>query len=120
MLTGSSAGQTYAADALNGVLISQLRTTYQNLVKRHYRQRALVVAEAQEHYDYDERNGKRYVKMEEILEIDEETGEERIVEQPKLLIPELKMKTMNIKDEESEREFYESLRAAGVPISMKT
>jgi hypothetical protein len=79
-----------------------------------------VVAEAQEHYDYEERNGKRYVKMEEILEVDEETGEERIVEQPKLLVPDLKMKTMNIKDEEAAREFLESLRAAGMPISMKT
>lgn len=120
MLTGASSGQTYAADALNRDLISQLLTTYQNLVKAHYRQRALVVAEAQEHYDYEERNGKRYVKMEEILEVDEETGEERIVEQPKLLIPEMHMKTMNVKDEESEREFFEQLRAAGVPISMKT
>lgn len=120
MLTGASSGQTYAADALNRDLISQLLTTYQKLCKKHYRQRAMVVAEAQEHYDYEERGGKRYVKMEEILEIDEETGEERIVEQPKLLIPEMKMRTMNIKDEEAERQFYESLRAAGVPISMKT
>jgi hypothetical protein len=119
MLSGASSGQTYAADALNRDLVSQLLTTYQNMIKRHYRQRALVVAEAQEHYDYDERNGKRYVKMEEILEIDEK-GNEYIVEQPKLLIPDLKMKTMNIKDEESEREFFEALRAAGVPISMKT
>lgn len=120
MLTGASAGQTYAADALNRDLISQLLTTYQRKCQKHYRQRAMVVAEAQEHYDYEERNGKRYVKMEEILEIDEESGEERIVEQPKLLIPELKFRTLNLKDEEGERQFYESLRAAGVPISMKT
>lgn len=119
MLTGASAGQTYAADALNRDLVSQLLTTYQNIVKRHYRQRAMVVAEAQEHYDYDERNGKRYVKMEEILEIDED-GQEHIVEQPKLLIPDLHMKTMSLKDEEAERAFFEQLRAAGVPISMKT
>lgn len=120
MLSGASSGQTYAADALNRDLISQLLTTYQNLIKRHYRQRALVVAEAQEHYDYDVRNGQRYVKMEEILEVDEETGEERIVEQPKLLVPDMHMKSMNLSDEESEREFLESLRAAGVPISIKT
>jgi hypothetical protein len=94
LLTGASAGETYAADALNRDLISQLLTTYQDLIKAHYRQRALVVAEAQEHFDYDVRNGKRYVKMEEILEIDEETGEARIVEQPKLLIPELHMKCL--------------------------
>lgn len=120
MLSGASSGETYAADALNRDLVSQLLTTYQDMIKEHFRQRALVVAEAQEHYDYDERNGKRYVKMEEVLEIDEETGEERIVEQPKLLVPELTMQTMSLKDESAEREFFEALRAAGVPISMKT
>ncbi len=119
MLSGSSSGQTYAADALNRDLVSQLLTHYQTLVKKHYRNRALVVAEAQEHFDYDVRGGKRYVKMEEILEVDE-SGQERIVEQPKLLVPDLQMKTMNISDEESQREFLEGLRAAGVPVSMKT
>lgn len=120
MLNGASSGETYAADALNRDLVSQLLTTYQDMIKRHFHQRALVVAEAQEHYDYDERNGKRYVKMEEILEIDEETGNERIVEQPKLLVPELVMQTMSLTDESAEREFFEALRAAGVPVSMKT
>lgn len=120
MLSGASSGETYAADALNRDLVSQLLTTYQDMIKRHFRQRALVVAEAQEHYDYDERNGKRFVKMEEVLEIDEETGEERIIEQPKLLVPELVMQTMSLTDEAAEREFFEALRQAGVPISMKT
>lgn len=120
MLSGASGGQTYAADALNRDLISQLLTTYQKMVKSHYRQRALVVAEAQEHYDYDVRGGKRYVKMEEVLEIDEETGEETIVEQPKLLIPDMQMKTMNMSDEAQEQQFIEALVATGVPISIKT
>lgn len=120
MLSGASGGETYAADALNRDLVSQLLTSYQQLIAGHYRSRALIVAEAQEHFDYDVRNGKRYVKMEEVLEIDEESGEERIVEQPKLLIPEIKFKTMNISDEQNQRMFYEQLRAAGVPISIKT
>jgi hypothetical protein len=120
LLTGASAGETYAADALNRDLITQLLTHYQKLIKHHWRQRALVVAEAQEHFDYDVRNGKRYVKMEEILEVDEETGDERIIEQPKLLIPDLHMQTMNLRDEEQERQFMEALRQGGVPISMKT
>lgn len=120
LLTGAQAGQTYAADALNRDLISQLLTSYQKRIKQHYRQRALVVAEAQEHFDYDERNGKRYVKMEEILEVDEETGEPRIVEQPKLLIPDLHMKSLNLRDEDQERQFLELLRQSGVPISMRT
>lgn len=120
MLSGASSGETYAADAMNRDLVTQLMTTYQDMIKEHFNQRALVVAEAQEHYDYEERNGKRYVVMEEVLEIDEESGEERIVEQPKLLVPELVMQTMNLSDEQAEREFFEALRAAGVPISMKT
>jgi hypothetical protein len=79
-----------------------------------------VVAEAQEHYDYELRGGKRYPIMEEVLEVDEETGEYRVVEQPKLLWPELRMKTMQMSDEESERQFLEALRSSGVPISIKT
>lgn len=120
MLNGASSGQTYAADALNRDLVSQLLTTYQRMIAKHYRQRALVVAEAQGHYDYDERNGQRYVKMEEVLEVDEETGEERIVEQPKLLIPDMHFRTMNLSDEESQRQFLEQLHDAGVPISIKS
>lgn len=115
-----NSGQTYAADALNRDLIAQLLTTYQKMIVRHYRSRALIVAEAQEHYDYEERNGKRYVLTEEILEVDDETGEERIVEQPKLLIPDMKMRTMNLRDEEQERQFLESLAESGVPVSIKT
>jgi hypothetical protein len=120
MLTGASSGETYAADALNRDLISQMLTRYQRMLSDHYEERALVVAEAQGHFDYEERGGKKYVKMEEILEVDEESGEERIIQQPKLLIPELRFKTLNLKDEEAERAFYEQLREAGVPISMKT
>lgn len=120
MLTGADAGETYAADALNRDLIAQLLTTYQKMIARHYRKRALIVAEAQEHYDYEERNGKRYVVTEEILEVDEETGEEYIVEQPKLLVPEIKFRTMNLRDEETERQFLEGLAQSGVPVSIKT
>lgn len=120
LLTGAGDGETYAADALNKDLVSQLLTTYQSVFKRHYRQRALIVAEAQEHYDYEERGGKRYVKYEEILEIDEETGEESIIRQPKLLVPDMYMNTMSLSDDEQQRGFLEQLRETGVPISMRT
>jgi hypothetical protein len=120
MLSGASGGETYAADALNRDLISQLLTTYQRKIMRFYKERALVVAEAQEHYDFEERGGKRYPIMEEVLEVDEDTGEQRIVEQPKLLVPELKIKAMTMRDEQDQRQFIEALIAGGVPISMKT
>ena len=120
MLSGAQGGETYAADALNRDLISQLLTQYQRKVLKFYKDRALVVAEAQEHFDYEERGGKRYPVMEEVLEVDEETGEQRIVEQPKLLIPDIKFKAMNMRNETDLRQFYEALRAQGVPISMET
>lgn len=119
-LQGAQSGQTYAADALNKELVTMLMTRYQKYLFRHFRKRALVVAEAQEHYDYNEHGGKRYVIMEEVLETDEETGEKKIVEQPKLLVPDLKFKTLNLKDADTIRQFIEALRESGVPISMKT
>lgn len=116
ILQGADSGETYAADALNRDVVTQLLTHYQRTLRQFYEARALIVAEAQEHFDYDVRNGKRYVKMEEILEVDEETGEERIVEQPKLLIPDLKFDTMTLQDENTERQFIEALNEAGVPV----
>ena len=120
MLTGAEAGKTYASDSINRDLVSQLLTSYQRKIKRFFRERALVVAEAQEHYDYEVRGGKRYPIMEEVLEVDPDTGEQRIIEQPKLLVPDLKIKAMTMKDETDQRQFYEALRQAGVPISMET
>lgn len=119
MLSGAGGGETYAADAMNRDLVSQLLGRAQRYVRKFVRDRMLVVAEAQEHYDYEVRGGKRYPIMEEILEVDEETGEQRIVEQPKLLVPELKLKGMNLKDEQTERDFLEAMRDRGVPISQK-
>lgn len=89
MLQGGEAGETYAADALNRDVVTELMTHHQRRLQNFFHDRARIVAEAQEHFDYDVRGGKRYVRMEEVLEVDEETGEERIVEQPKLLVPEL-------------------------------
>jgi hypothetical protein len=119
MLQGAAQGETYAADALNRDMVTQLLTTYQKMIQKFVKQRMLIVAEAQEHYDYEVRNGQRYVIMEEILEVDEESGEQRIVEQPKLLVPDLKFDTMQLADKAQERDFLESLAANGVPVPYK-
>lgn len=117
MLQGAEAGETYAADALNRDVVTELMTDHQNDIKEFCADRFRIVAEAQEHFDYDVRNGKRYVKMEEVLEVDEESGEERIVEQPKLLVPELEFDTLNLSDQAQERQFIETLAGTGVPIT---
>lgn len=119
-LMGAQEGQTYAADALNKQLVEQLMTQYQKYLKKHFRLRAEIVAEAQEHYDYEERNGRKYVLMEEVLEVDEETGEKRITEQPKLLVPDMNFAVLNFRDEDVTRQFTEALRASGIPISART
>jgi hypothetical protein len=119
MLSGAGSGQTYAADALNRDLITQLLTVFQRKLKRFFRDRALVVAEAQGHYDYETRGDRRVPIMQEVLEVDDE-GNERIVEKPKLLVPELHMKVMNLRSEDQERQFVEQLRQSGIPVSMQT
>jgi hypothetical protein len=119
-LSGADGGETYAADAMNRDLVTQLLSTVQRYLKRFIRDRMLVVAEAQGHYDYEVRGGERYVVEEEVLVVDDETGEQTIERRPKLLVPDITMAPMNMRDEESRRMFLEALRATGVPISMRT
>ena len=121
LLSGAGSGQTYAADALNRDLLTQLLITYQRFIKNFVHDRMLVVAEAQGHYDYEVLpDGSKRAIMEEILVVDDETGEETIVEQPKLLVPDIKFKSMDMSDEKEVRTFVEALRESGVPISMRT
>lgn len=120
MLSGGSGGETYAADALNRDLVSQLLTGYQKRIRRFFRRRAEVVAEAQGHYDFERKGGRAKPIMEEILETDPETGEQRVIERPKLLLPDLRIRAMNMKDEDNYHSLIENLRASGVPISMRS
>lgn len=116
MLQGANSGETYAADALNRDVVTQLLTDFQDMLRDLYTDRARIVAEAQEHFDYDVRNGQRYVRMEEVLEVDPESGEATIVEQPALLVPDLRFDSMNLRDEQVERDFAERLNESGVPV----
>jgi hypothetical protein len=120
LLNGAGSGETYAADALNRDILTQLLTRYQKRLKRFLRDRMLVVAEAQGFFDYEERGGTKYPIMEEIVETDKETGEKRIVERPKLLVPDVEFRSMSLQDEDSNQQFLEALRANGVPISIRT
>lgn len=86
---GSGAGGAYASSALNREVCEQLMLTFQKKVLRHMRKRAEVIAEAQEHYDYELKGGVRVPIYREIVQFNEETGEDEIVRVPKLLIPEI-------------------------------
>ena len=116
LISGSSNG-AYASSALNRELVTQLMYTHQNKLKRHFQRRAELVAEAQEHFDYESSGGVRTPIYEEVYEIDEETGEGYVRKRPKLLVPEIRFKTLNLRDEATERDFLRQLKDSGVPIS---
>jgi len=116
LLSAGSNSQPYASSALQAEFLNQILRTFQDWLKRHFKSRALVVAEAQEHYDYDNKGGTRIPIFEEVVIHDEETGEKRIEERHKLLIPELEFETLDLRDEATERQFLQTMRAMGVPI----
>lgn len=120
MLTGAGGGQTYAADALNRDLMTQLLQGYQRKIQGFFHSRARVVAEAQGHYDFERKGGRPVPIMESVMETDDETGEVRFIERPKLLLPDLRIKAMNVKDEEALSQLLGQLRQEGVPISQRS
>ena len=119
-LISGGTGGAYASSALNREFVTQIMTGFQNSLKRHIIKRAEVIAEAQGHYDYDLKGGVRVPIYREIVEVDPETGEEYIRKVPKLLIPDVKFSTLNLRDEAQERAFISQLKAMGVPVSDKT
>jgi hypothetical protein len=58
--------------------------------------------------------------METVLLVNEETGEEYVEERPKLAIPDVQFKSMNLRDEQVERQFISQLASQGFPVSLKT
>lgn len=118
LLGGGAATQPYASSALQAEFLNQILRTYQDYLKAHFESRARVVAEAQEHYDYEMRGSTKVPLYEEVVVYDDD-GNKTIETRPKLLIPELQFQTLDLRDEATERQFMQSLRAMGVPISDK-
>lgn len=116
LLSAGSATQPYASSALQAEFLNQILRTYQGYLKQHFEARAKVVAEAQEHYDYEMRGSTKIPLYEEVVVYDD-NGEKRIETRPKLLIPELQFETLDLRDESTERQFMQTLRAMGVPVS---
>lgn len=114
---GSGAGGTYASSAINREVCENLMQGAQNKVKRHMRKKMEVIAESQEHWDYDLKGGVRVPIYREIEQYNDETGEKEIVRIPKPLIPDVEFATLNLRDEATERAFVSELKSLGVPIS---
>ena len=120
IMGGTAAAGTYASSALNREVCELLMKGFQKKVVRHMRKRMEVIAEAQEHYDYELKGGIRRPIYREVVEEDPETGEQRIIRRPKLLIPEVNFASLNLRDEATERQFIAQLKQMGVPVSDKT
>jgi hypothetical protein len=120
LLSGGSNSQPYASSALQAEFLNQILRTFQGYLKKHFRERALVVAEANEFYDYEKKGGKRIHLMEERLFRDEDTGELYKKKVPKLLVPDMSMKVLDLRDEATQRTFLAQLKGSGVPISDET
>jgi hypothetical protein len=119
-LIQGGANGTYASGALNRELITQMLSTYQHKIENFIRSRMEPVAERQGHYEMRNVGGHMVPVMETVLMVDEETGAEYVEERPKLAIPEVRFRSMNLRDETVERGFLQQLSAAGFPISLGT
>lgn len=120
IMGGAGAAGTYASSALNREVCENLMSGFQKKVIRHMNKRMEIIAEAQEHYETELKGGRPRPVYREVVEEDPETGEERIVRVPKLKIPEVKFRTLNLRDEATERQFITSLKEIGVPVSDKS
>lgn len=120
LLQGADSGETYAADALNRQVVEVLLARAQRWIARFFRSRALMVAKAQEHWDYTENAGVRNVIYQDIKRTDPTSGEVVISREPKPLVPELKFDVINLRDRDMERQFVEAVRASGAMISLQT
>jgi hypothetical protein len=115
LLGAGSAGQPYASSALQAEFLNQILRTYQKFLADHYRQRAYIVAEAQEHFAYEKRGDTRVPIMEEVLTYDE-GGNQVIQQRHKLMIPDIRFKVLDLRDEATQRQFLQALKQQGVPI----
>lgn len=116
LLSAGSSSQPYASSALQAEFLNQVLRTFQGYLKDHFRERALVVAEAHQHYEYDLRGSTRVPVMEEVAKQDPETGEWYREKVHKLAVPTLEFATLDLRDEATERQFLQSMRTMGVPI----
>ena len=115
LLSAGASTQPYASSALQAEFLNQILRTFQQMLKKHFYERAAVVAEAQGHYDYEVKGTTRIPIYETIVEYDGE-GNKTLKEVPKLLVPQLSFSTLDLRDEATERQYLQTLRGMGVPI----
>jgi len=119
-LISGQATQPYASTALNADFLNQRLKSYQDELKAHIADRYRAVAAAQGFYDYEKKGDRLVPIYEEHLIVDPETGEKKKELRRKLLYPTPVMRVMDLRDEQTQRDFLFNLKEAGVPIADST
>jgi hypothetical protein len=119
IMGGTAAAGTYASSALNREVCELNMRDFQRKAIKHINKRAEVIAEAQRFYAYEKKGSLRVPIYRKVLRFNPETGREEVVRAPKLLIPRVNFRSLNLRDEQTERQFYMDLKNMGVPISDK-
>ncbi|OBY33542.1 hypothetical protein ACT18_01020 [Mycolicibacter kumamotonensis] len=120
IMGGTSAAGTYASSALNREVCELNMKDFQRKVIRHIRKRMEVVAEAQQFYAYEKKGSLRVPIWRKVRRYNPMTGRYEVVNAPKLLIPDVKFNSLNLRDESTERQFIMTLKQSGVPVSDKS
>jgi hypothetical protein len=118
LIQGGGSG-TYAAGALSAEIMMQQLATTQSMWSRWWiMERAKKVAEAQGFYEL-ERKGNTFTKPTERVPVwDQRTQTMRVVERRKLMLPAIRMETMDWRDQETKaRGLQELRRQFDIPIS---
>ena len=119
IMGGTAAAGTYASSALNREVCELNMRDFQRKAIKHINKRAEVIAEAQRFYAYEKKGSLRVPIYRKVLRFNPETGREEVVRAPKLLIPKVNFRSLNLRDEQTERQFYMDLKNLGVPVSDK-
>ncbi len=117
---GTAAAGTYASSALNREVCELNMKDFQNKAIKHINKRSEVIAEAQQMYAYEKKGAIRVPIYHKVVRLNEETGRQEVVRAPKPLIPTPRFRSLNLRDEQTERQFYADLKNLGVPVSDKT
>jgi hypothetical protein len=118
LIMGGSSG-TYASGALSAeIMMQQLATTQQQWSRWWLMERAKKVAEARGYYQI-ERKGNIFTKpMERVVEWNPVTRQKVVKERRKLMLPSIRMETMDWRDQETRvRGLMELRRQFDVPIT---
>lgn len=118
LLFGGRGGQSYASTAISAEFLLQRLNTYQSMIRGFLKKRYEAVASAQGFYDY-EMKGKTKIDIYEQVLVKNPDGSKSVKTRKKLLIPTVKFRTIDFRDEDMQRSYMMEMKSMGIFISDK-